>query len=80
MDRQKCDEKFFEMMVNSCRKQQSFRRDTCVYWARGYFDAVSSYGEDNYDGNGSCCNKTVILNQAGKKQCNQNGAHLFIVL
>ena len=66
LGRQRCDEKFFNMMVQSCRKQEYARRNTCVYWARGYFDAVSSYGENNYDGKASCCNKTVILNEAGK--------------
>jgi len=64
LGRQRCDEKFFNMMVQSCRKQEYARRNTCVYWARGYFDAVSSYGENNYDGKASCCNKTVILNEA----------------
>ena len=66
LGRQRCDEKFFNMMVKSCLKQEFSRRNTCVYWARGYFDAVSSYGENNYDGKASCCNKTVILNEAGK--------------
>ena len=72
LGRQRCDENFFHMMVKSCRKQEYSRRNTCVYWARGYFDAVSSYGENNYDGKASCCNKTVILNEAGKNQCNYN--------
>ena len=54
------------MMAKTCHKQESFRRSTCLYWAKGFFDAVSSYGESNYVGDRDCCKKTVILNQAGK--------------
>ena len=68
LDRQKCDQKFFQMMAQTCHKQKNFRRNTCLYWARGYFDAVVSYGKNNYVGNASCCNKTVVLATVGKRK------------
>ena len=66
MDRQKCDDEFFQMMLNTCYSQTSFDRGTCLYWARGYFDAVSSYGESHYIGNNDCCKATAKLAPEGK--------------
>ena len=54
------------MMLNSCEKSEAYDKSTCIYWARGYFDAVSSYGSGHFDGRRECCNQTVKLQLDGK--------------
>ena len=83
MDRQKCDDEFFQMMLNTCYSQtrkgpgKVQRIKTCLYWARGYFDAVSSYGQAHYIGNNNCCNVTVKLTPDGKEKFNKIDIHVY---
>ena len=65
-ERDQCDEDFFQMMLNSCKKSDAYDKSTCIYWASGYFDAVSSYGSAHFDGRRDCCNQTVKLQVDGK--------------
>ena len=65
MDRQQCDDEFFQLMKHSCYGQTSGDRITCLYWARNFFDAVSAYSQSYFDGNNDCCKATVKLTVEG---------------
>ena len=65
MDRQQCDDEFYQLMMNSCYSQTFVNRVTCLKWARTYFDAVSSYSQSYFDGNNDCCKVTVKLTSEG---------------
>ena len=70
MDRQQCDEEFYQLMTHSCYGQTSGDRVTCLYWARNYFDAVSAYNKHIHSyfvGNNDCCKATMNRTLEGKR-------------